>query len=559
MQKARISGFASLIILGLVMFLSAAATQAQTFTVLYNFGSALGDAQNPWYPGVMAQGRDGSFDTTSSKGGQYNMGTVFHVTLAGQLMLMYNFGGTFISGEGAFPTSGLELGIDGNFYGAAYTGGAYSQGTVFKITPSGTLTQLHDFTGGDDGGSPMAPPIQATDGNFYGTTYSGGASRYGTVYKITAAGKFSTLHTFVFGEGNAASAPLVQGTDGLLYGTTSGGGANGNLGTVFKITTAGKLTVLYSFDSVHGLQPVAPLVQGSDGSFYGTALQGSAYSHGVVYKITSVGRLTVLHNFCAVAGCADGANPSAGLVQDSDGNFYGVAGSGGTPEGYGTLYKITPSGAFSVVHTFDLTTGWTPVVITQHTNGILYGAATGGGSGTACGNGGCGTFYSLDMGLKPFVSFLPQQSIGKIGASVGIFGQGFNAATNVLFGGTPATFTVSSDTYLTAIVPSGALTGPVTVATPGGNLTTRRAFRVLPQIKSISPTSGPVGANVQITGASFSQIKKVTFGGVTATAFTIDSDTQITATVPTGAKTGKIGVTGPGGTAVSATTFTVTP
>jgi uncharacterized repeat protein (TIGR03803 family) len=367
------------------------------------------------------------------------------------------------------------------------------------------------------------------------------------------------LHTFAFGEGSSPESQLIQGSDGNLYGATSGGGPTGNLGTIFKITPTGKLTSLYSFDSVHGLNPVAPLIQGKDGNFYGSARFGGAYGYGVIFKVTSSGRLTVLHNFCALSGCPDGANPNTALVQASDGNFYGVASDGGTPQGYGTLFKMTPSGVFTVLHTFDGITGWSPVTLSQPTNGILYGEATAGGTGTGCGpSSGCGTFFSLSLGLPPYANFLPQQPAGRVGSSLGIYGQGFTAATGVSFGGTPASFMVSNDGYLTATIPSGALTGLITITTPTATLVTLRAFRVLPQIKSFTAASGPVGTVVTIAGISLTQTKKVTFGGIPAT-FTVNSDTQVMATVPVGAITGKISVITAGGSAVSAATFTVTP
>jgi len=148
---------------------------------------------------------------------------------------------------------------------------------------------------------------------------------------------------------------------------------------------------------------------------------------------------------------------------------------------------------------------------------------------------------------------------GKVGKTVEMIGQGFTGTTSVSFNGTAATFTVSSDTYLTAVVPAGAKTGTVTVVTPGAILKSNRRFLVTPAILSFSPPSGQVGTPVTITGTSFTGATKVTFGGVKATAFTVDTDSQITATVPTGAVTGKIQVTTAGGTATSATTFTVLP
>jgi len=555
MSKIRISQPLSCALLVLaIAVLTAATSQAQTFSVLHNLGSGFLDPQTPVSPGTMSQGSDGVLYTTSAGGGNYPQeGTVFKITPGGQVTLLYSFGGTFVFAEGAGPGGGLTLGTDGNFYGTTFSGGIYDEGIVFKITPGGTLTKIYDFADGSDGGNPSAAPIQGTDGSFYGTASVGGANHYGTVYKITASGKLTTIHNFAFGEGNDPNGPLVQGKDGNFYGTTTGGGPYGNIGTVFKVTPSGKLTTLYFFDGVHGAEPYAGLVLGSDGNFYGTTFLGGSNQRGVVFKMTPTGKVTVLYNFCPVAGCADGEYIFSGLVQATDGNFYGVASNGGTLQGYGTIYRITSTGTFSVLYTFDLTTGATPVTLMQHTNGLLYGETEAGNTGVY------GTFYSLDMGLAPFVTFLPQQSPAKIGASLGIFGQGFTGTTSVSFGGIPATFTVSSDTYLTATVPPGALTGAITVISPGGNLTSNRIFLVTPQIKGFSPTSGAVGTQVQIMGAGLTQTIKATFGGVKATTFTVNSDTQVTATVPTGAKTGKVSIFTTGGSATSSATFTVTP
>jgi uncharacterized repeat protein (TIGR03803 family) len=248
------------------------------------------------------------------------------------------------------------------------------------------------------------------------------------------------------------------------------------------------------------------------------------------------------------------------LVQATDGSFYGAARFGGAP--YGTLYKISSTGSFIPLYDFEQATGASPAVtILQHTNGILYGDTECGGMGMNgdCGGGPAGVFYSWNAGLSPFVTFLPAQSLGKVGAAIGILGQGLTGTTGVSFGGVSATFTVSSDTFLTATVPSGALSGPITVTTPGGTLTSNKTFRVTPVIKKFTPSSGPVGTSVAITGISLTQTTVVSFGGVVATNFSVNSDTQVTAIVPTGAMTGKITITTPGGVAKSAASFTVTP
>ncbi len=412
------------------------------------------------------------------------LGTAYKITPTGALSVLHSFNGT----DGLSTRSGLTLGTGGNFYGTTYLGGLYSNGTVFKMTAQGTLTTLHNFTGGADGGKPGAPPIEGSDGNFYGTTTIGGnVGNNGTVYKITPSGTFTTLHSFS-GMTDVASlatnAPLVQGSDGLLYGATLFGGNNAcvfGCGTIFKMSHSGQYKNLFNFDGSNGSHPVGGLIEGSDPNFYGTTGNGGVGGTelclvqanpgcGVVFKITPNGTLTVLYNF---TGGSDGANPVVGLVQATGGNFYGTTfqGAAGDWPGWGVLFRITPAGTFAVLHTFDWSSGARPRALLQHTNGVLYGTANEGGDDSE------GTFYSFDDGLGPFVSFLP--AARKVGACVEFLGQGFTGTTAVSFNGTPATsFTVKSDTYLTAKVPAGASTGFVTVTTPGGTLTSNKAFVV---------------------------------------------------------------------------------
>jgi hypothetical protein len=185
----------------------------------------------------------------------------------------------------------------------------------------------------------------------------------------------------------------------------------------------------------------------------------------------------------------------------------------------------------------------------QHTGGKLYGQTNTGGAN------GLGALFSFDVGMKAFVTELPAS--GKVAKAVGILGGGFTGTTGVNFNGTNATFSVVSNTYISTTVPTGATTGTINVVTPSGTLKSNLKFRVTPAIVSFSPPSGHVGASVVITGNSFTGATKVTFGGIAATAFTVNSYTQITATVPVGAITGKIQVITPGGNATSATVFTV--
>jgi uncharacterized repeat protein (TIGR03803 family) len=273
-----------------------------------------------------------------------------------------------------------------------------------------------------------------------------------------------------------------------------------------------------------------------------------------VFKMTPAGQLTVLYSFCSLAGCADGKNPYVGLVAGTDGNLYGT--SQGGAHNAGEIFKVTPTGVFTRLYSFCNVTacadGFFPQTpLMQHTNGKFYGVTESGGASALNG----GVFYSLDVGLKPFANLVMWS--GKVGKTVEILGQGFNGATAVSFNGTAATFSISSDTYMTAVVPNGATTGFVAVTTTGGTLKSNRKFLVTPNILSFSPQSGPVGTPVVITGTSFTGTGVVAFGGVPATTFSVDSDSQITATVPTGAVTGKIQIRNPGGTATSADVFTV--
>jgi uncharacterized repeat protein (TIGR03803 family) len=454
-----------LMLLAFAVVLVTVSAHAQSYSVLYNFGTKAGDPVNPEASGVVAQGRDGNLYSTAL-GGANGLGAMFKITPSGTLTVPYSFDSTDPE-----PYSGLTLGTDGNFYGTSGDG-SREGGIVYKITPSGKVTVLHTI-----GHSPLAPPIQGADSNFYGTTSQKGTNSYGTVYKVTPSGKYTTLYSFDYTHGSSPVAPLVQGTDGNFYGTTPSGGKAGH-GTVFKVTSSGKLTVLRNFGRGRdGATPLCALVQGSDGNFYGTTTSGGTYNAGVVFRITATGTYTILHSIKGSRG--EGYEPYAGLIQATDGNLYGTALIGGTA-GQGTIFMISPIEPYpyTVLHNFDLATGAQPeIALVQHTNGVLYGDTILGGTGGPCGgNGSCGVFYSFNLGLQPFVSLV--STSGKVGKTIGILGQGFTGTTGVAFNGTAANFKVSSDTYLTATVPNGATTGSVTVMTPSGTLTSNKPFRV---------------------------------------------------------------------------------
>jgi uncharacterized repeat protein (TIGR03803 family) len=404
------------------------------------------------------------------------------------------------------------------------------------------LTTLHSFTG-SDGANPYAPPVLGKNGSYYGVT-----SMVGPAYSITSSGTFQLLTSPIPGH---SFAPLLLGKDGNLYGTTQDGGTV-NDGTVFRMSATGAVKIIYSFDETHGRQPYGPVVQGSDGFLYGTTYAGGSLAApaGIVFKLSTGGAITVLHEFDAHS-TTDGVDPVAGLVAATDGNFYGATdGNQFSSAPYGTLFKITKSGTYSVLYVFDLTHGARQFATAmQHTNGILYGLPGTGGSASG------GTFYSLAVGIPPVVSLMPTS--GTAGTTVEILGSGLTGTSSVVFGPGSASFTVVSDTNITAIVPASGTTGTVTVTTPSGTLKSKQTFRLVPTISSFTPTSGPVGTQVTITGTGLTGATKVTFGSVKATVFTVISGTQVKATVPAGAKTGKIGITTAGGSATSKSTFTV--
>jgi uncharacterized repeat protein (TIGR03803 family) len=295
---------------------------------------------------------------------------------------------SFDSAHGANPYAPLMQATDGNFYGTTFQGGANNQGTVFKMTPAGALTSLYSFSGTADGRSPQAGLVQGTDGNFYGTTVGGGSANYGTIFNITPIGTLTTLHMFTAAEGWYPYAGLVQSTDGNFYGSTLGGGTFG-YGTVFQFSSGATLAALYHFcgqsGCADGANPTAGLVQASDGNFYGTTYQGGANFLGTVYKITPGGTLTTLHTFDGT----DGQYPNAGLVQASDGNFYGTTYQGGT-NAVGTVYKINPRGTLTTLHSFNLADGADPEAgLVQANDGNFYGTASGGGAN------GQGTIFKM--------------------------------------------------------------------------------------------------------------------------------------------------------------------
>lgn len=339
-----------------------------TESVFYNFGSVTNDGYTPGGP--LIQAADGALYGVTSNGGEYGGGgTVFKITLDGTYTLLHSFGGS--ADDGIVPVGGLIQATDGDFYGVTSSGGANhcvqvpqdggNCGTVFKMTPAGATTILYSFGASiSDGVTPLASLVQANDGNFYGTTSNGGANacslafatnNCGTLFKTTPSGETTILHHFgpTYRDPIAPQGALIQGTDGALYGTTASGG-EGNCGwpfacgTVFRITLAGDLSIVHAFalnSREDGYGPSQYLVQARDGNFYGITNSGGTYLsdlNGTAFRLTPAGVITTLYSFGPLNDAE--SNPYGGLVEASDGSFYGVTTYSSHINGAGSVFRL---------------------------------------------------------------------------------------------------------------------------------------------------------------------------------------------------------------------------
>jgi uncharacterized repeat protein (TIGR03803 family) len=325
----------------------------------------------------LVQAGDGNFYGTTLQGGRESYGTLFRVTPGGEMTTLFNFdvtsgggpeGGLIEASPGTFygttsdtafkftsdgthttlarffpgatAQAGLLLGSDGNLYGTTYFGGPSQAGNIFKLTPAGILTNLRDFNGANGGGPNFGGLIQASDGNIYGTTEGGGSAGYGTIFKLTPDGSLTTLINFNKMNG-ANPAGIMQSSDGNFYGTTKAGGPS-NDGTIFQMTPDGVLTTLINFDSNNGQEPYAGLIQGSDGDFYGTTILGGLANKGTVFQLVHGTGSQFILNTLVNFDSTNGANPQGGLVQGRDGYFYGTTTAGGSSN-EGTVFRFEPS------------------------------------------------------------------------------------------------------------------------------------------------------------------------------------------------------------------------
>jgi uncharacterized protein (TIGR03437 family) len=518
---------------------------AQTFTILASF-----DGTNGVGPiDALIQGADRNFYGTTSGGD----GTVFRITPAGEITTLYSFCSLPACADGVQPFAGLVQASDGTFYGTTQGGGTNDHGTVFKLTAGGAETVLYSFcsqTDCADGAAPQSALLQASDGNFYGTTYAGGSNDAGTIFKITPAGTLQTLYRFCSSstsclDGETPYAGLVQASDGNFYGTTAVGGVYGS-GTVFKITIAGTLRTLYSFCSqvgcVDGSWPRAGVIQASDGNFYGTTLKGGTNASGTVFKVTPGGMLTTLYSFCSLPGCTDDGLPMAGLIQASDGNFYGTT-SGGSTISAGTIFKITTGGVLTTLTGFCSQPNCpgnqgAEAGLVQASDGNLYGTTPKDGVNND------GTVYRLVLasaveapvinqsgGVVSGASFLPGMAPN---SWITIYGTNLAPKTDtwqssimdgnlptsldgvsVNVGGAPAYVSYISPTQINAVTPNLLETEAVTVSSSGETSSTVYAA-IFYATGSAAPAFFQWGSYAIATRQDFSlAVKNGTFPGTT--------------------------------------------
>jgi uncharacterized repeat protein (TIGR03803 family) len=380
---------------GTALTVSPVTAPGNTLSSLYSFT----DLNDGALPNGLALGANGIIYGTAEGGGISGAGTIFALAGNGAPVGLYDFTG---GSDGAFPLAPLLPAADGNFYGSANEGGVFNGGTLFSFTTNANFTNLYAFTTGSDGAFPEAQLTPANDGFFYGTTYGGGTNNFGTVFKVSPGGVFSNLYSFSGADdGGQPQSPLVRGLDGNFYGATDSGGANG-FGTIFRISTNGVLTNIYTFSGIaDGAQPVG-LIPRPDGSFYGVTFTGGSNNNGVIFRLTPGGAFTTLFTFGALTNStnANGANPVAGLIPASDGNLYGSAVNGGI-FGDGTIFKLAPSGAFTTLAWFDGFNGAHPEApMVQGTDGNLYGTTFVGGPG------GVGTIFRLGISPQPALRLL---------------------------------------------------------------------------------------------------------------------------------------------------------
>ena len=460
-------------------------------------------------PNGLMPGSNGVLYGTTQNGGLYGDGTIFSLTTNGVLTTLAAFDGT----NGAMPLDNLTQDTNGNLYGTTQLGGGNSAGTIFSMTPAGALTTLYSFTNNLNGINPSNALTLGSDGNFYGSAQNSSGSGDGIIFRMTPGGLVSKLYTFIgSSNGTTPAGALTQGADGDFYGLTGRGGA-ASIGNVFKMTPGGALTNLYSFtNGTDGFVPSGQLAQGTDGDFYGVTRRYSInyipLFYGTIFKITPGGARTILYALNPFVVNTDGAYPYGGLIQGSDGNFYGT-----TSEGFditnngvtfdnsnGTVFQITPAGALTTLAALNGSDdgAYPEAALVEGPDGALYGTTTSGGPY------GQGTIFRIAFTSAPQITTQPASQTNFAGGSasfnVTVFGaprlsyQWQANGTNLTDGGNVSGSTARVLT-LNNLTSGDAATYSVIVSNAPGSVTSLGAFLTVeqpPAFLTATPTNGTI-------------------------------------------------------------------
>jgi uncharacterized repeat protein (TIGR03803 family) len=441
-------------------------------------------------PSELVDGHDGFLYGTTQFGGSLLDGSVFRVGTNGGFMTLVSFDLT----NGGSPLAGLILSTNGDFYGTSSAGGAFGFGTVWVMTPAGLRSNVYNFKGGDEGGTPAATLVEGADGNLYGSTRDGGITGLGTLFRIAPNGTSTVLHPLAGIDGASSGGALLESADGALYGTTTAGGLFGR-GSVFRLSPAGLFTNIYSFTGgMDGYNPAGGLALGDDGALYGTTLSNTIRGfvfNGTLFRLSTNGLLTTLYSL----NFTDGSYPAAGLIQGADGNFYGTTRQGG-PNDYGTLFRMTPNGTVSTLVEFDgFNDGANPLTaLTWGSDNNLYGTTSSGGPG------GYGTIFRLSFVGAPQISAQPVSRTAVTG--------GKTAFSVAVTGATPFWFQWLKNGTNVADGPSiqGSSTRILTLADLA--LADSGSYSVVVSNISGSITSQPVPLNVDVSPPAFQTIAR---------------------------------------------------
>ena len=358
-------------------------TPAGVVTTLVSFTGTNGAARGELPEAGLVPGPAGVLYGATLSGGANDLGTIFKVTTAGVFTTLVEFTGTSGAAKGSVPGD-LVLHTDGNFYGTTQSGGANDLGTAFKMTPSGVITTLVEFTGtsGLRKGSAPIGALAIIGSTLYGVTQTGGANGYGAIYHVSTTGASWTVMAEFTGinggrRGSYPAAGLMLHPDGDFYGTTEFGGAN-NAGTVFRITTGNNYAVLREFASATGAQPAGALIFGPDAALYGTTAAGGTGNDGTVFCITTLG----VHFLLADLDHDQGSTPRSGLIVGADGSFFGTTSAGGAGN-KGSVFNLTFGGVFTHLADFTNAEGWSPIgAPAADVNGdLIFPARMGGAQG----------------------------------------------------------------------------------------------------------------------------------------------------------------------------------